>query len=245
MAGRKRIGMRPRPLVVLGLVALLLALTPAPGSTVSLPHPQAPKRLTIQAFVTGKVARDRRIRFHLVGTDPIGWHHLQSLQIAVTLHDQPIQEITFTLEETSIATAGHEAVPIGTLVRLPGTFLDVHPGRSFMIRSVYSVRVVLWTKVSSDVPRDAEFRITATDDDGRVSLVWRPARLAAGFLSWGTLALAVAFALFAGAFAGNSFSSRRYRSRETSVWDLVERRLREERARRPILVPAPIGGGEP
>jgi hypothetical protein len=237
--------MRPRLIVVLVLVTMLLAIRPTKGSTVSLPHPQAPRRLTIQAFVTGKVARDGRIRFHLVGTDPVGWHHLQSLQIAVMLHGQPIQEISFTLDDTSIATAGHAPVPIGTLVRLPGTFLDVHPGRSFMIRSVYSIRVVIWTKVSADVPRDAEFRITATDDDGRVSLVRRPARLSAGFLSWGTLALAVGFALFAGTFVGNSFSSRRYRSQEPSIWELVERRLREERGRRPMPVPAPAGGGEP
>jgi hypothetical protein len=237
--------MRPRLIVVLLLITLHLALAPTTGSTVSLPHPQAPRRLTIQAFVTGKVARDARIRFHLVGTDPVGWHHLQSMQIVVILHGQPIQDIAFTLDDTSIATAGHAPVPIGTLVRLPGTFLDVHPGRSFMIRSVYSVRVVIWTKVSSDVPRDAEFKITATDDDGRVSLVRRPARLAAGFLSWGTLAVAVGFALFAGAFFGNSFSSRRYRSREPSIWDLVERRLREERGRRPMPVLAPTGGGEP
>jgi tetrahydromethanopterin S-methyltransferase subunit F len=228
--------MRPRLIIVLWLVALLLALAPATGSTISLPHPQAPRRLTIQAFITGNVARDRRVRFHLVGTDPVGWHHLQTLRIAMMLHGQPIQEIAFTLDDTSIATAGHAPVPIGTLVRLPGSFLDVHPGRSFMIRSVYSIRVVMWVKVSSDVPRDAEFRITATDDEGRVSLVRRPARLAAGLLSWGTLALAVGFALFAGAFVGNTFSSRRYRTRQPSIWDILQQRLREERVRRPMPV---------
>lgn len=235
--------MRPRLIIVLWLVALLLALGPATGSTVSLPHPEAPRRLTIQAFVAGKVAIDRRVRFHLVGTDPVGWHHLQSLRIAMIVHGQPIQEIAFTLDDTAIATAGHVPVPIGTRVPLPGSFLDVHPGRSFMIRSVFSIRVVMWATVSSDVPRGAEFRITATDADGRVSLVRRPARLAPGLLSWGTLGLAVGFALFAGAFVGNTFSSRRYRARQPSIWDIVERRLREDRVRRPVPALAPDDGG--
>jgi hypothetical protein len=156
---------------------------------------------------------------------------------------QPIQDITFTLDDTTIATSGHPQVPIGTRVRLPGSFLDVLPGRSFMIRSVFSIRVVMWATVTSDVPRDAEFRITATDDEGRVSLVRRPARLAAGLLSWGTLALAVGFALFAGAFVGNTFSSRRYRARQPSIWDILERRLREQRVRRPMPVLAPDDRG--
>jgi hypothetical protein len=52
----------------------------------------------------------------------------------------------------------------------------------------------------------------------------------AGF-PWGTIGLAVAAALFIGAFVGNTFSTRRSRAR-TNVYSTVARRLDEERSKR-------------
>jgi hypothetical protein len=235
--------MRRRLIVVLSLVALVLLLGAPPGKTISLPHPEPARRLTVQGFVTGKLAMGQRVRFHLVGTDPDGWLHLNSLQIAMMLHGQPIQEITFSLDDSAFGVTGQEPVPIGTSATIAGSFLDVLPGRSFLIRSTFSLRLIVWTRVSAEVPKEAEFHIRATDDDGRVSLVRRPARFAAGFLSWGSLAVAVAIALFAGAFVGNTFSSRRYRERAPSIWDVVDRRLKEQKVRPPTQALAPGDGG--
>jgi hypothetical protein len=57
-----------------------------------------------------------------------------------------------------------------------------------------------------------------------------------GLLSWGTLGLAAALAVFIGGFFGNSLTHRRYRQRAPSIWQVVERRLKEQRVRPPTPV---------
>ena len=43
--------------------------------------------------------------------------------------------------------------------------------------------------------------------------------------------MATAVALFMGAFIGKALTRRRYRERQPSIWDIVERRLREQKIR--------------
>src|SRR5437660_831480 len=55
-----------------------------------------------------------------------------------------------------------------------------------------------------------------------------PVKSAVGF-SWGTLGLAIAVALFAGAFVGNLFTSRRRPAPRPSLYGAVQRRMAEEK----------------
>jgi hypothetical protein len=75
-----------------------------------------------------------------------------------------------------------------------------------------------------------------------VATALRRPQLGRPFLSWGTLAVAVAVAAFVGALVGNTVSSRRYRQHEPSIWDILERRLREQNARPPSLAASRTGG---
>ena len=227
---------RHRSLALL-LLAAGLVLVPAEGWAVSLPHPEPPRRLTVQGTLAGKLGRGGKVNFNIVATDPQNWTHLKSVRIVMLLHGFSIQEIDYFVSTGTIGTTGRQPVPFGG-PPLPGSFLRIINGNTTRrVRQTFSITLTFWARVTESIPGGAQVRLLATDQDGNVSRATNRAPVSRGLLSWGTLGLAAAVALFIGSFLGNTITSRRYRQREPSIWQIVERRLKEQRGR----PPSPVG----
>jgi hypothetical protein len=235
--------MRLRSALVLMLAGWLAFSTATPAWTLSQPHPQPSRDLTIRGFLKGRLGEDRDVRLALTATHPDGWFRLESLIVALTLHGQSIQEISFDVQDQSLVVGGRPPAALRPdTPRVAGSFVGVEPARTRLIRSTFSIRLELRLFSTADIPNQAIFRMTALDDAGNGAEALRRPQFGRGLLSWGTLGLAVALALFIGAFAGNTFSTRRYRHGEPSIWDILERRLKEQNARPPALVASEAGG---
>lgn len=222
---------------VLFLLAALLLLQAGPALAVSLPHPEPPRRLTVQGTLTGKLGKGGKVNFKIVATDPLSFLHLKSVKIDMLLNGFSIQETEFFVGPQTIGTTGVQPVKFGGRA-LQGSFLRIINGNtSRFVRSTFSITLIFWARVSESVPRGVRLRLIATDQDGNVSRATDRVDVSRGLLSWGTLGLAAAVALFLGGFVGNTITSRRYRQREPSIWQVVERRIKEQRAR----PPSPVG----
>jgi len=222
-----------------GLVALVVlalwAVPAVPVAAVSLPNPEAPRVATIQATVKGGFASGRAVEMGVVATHPAGWVHLQTVTITLLLNERPVEDAVFDVQQETIAVTGVDPVPVGTPAILRGSFFAVDASRVRLVHEAVGILMTLRITPLAPIPRGSVLRASSTDTDGKVVSVRRVAPLAPGFLSWSTLALAVAVALFIGAFVGNTFSTRRHRQSEPSVWDILQRRLREESGWRPGL----------
>jgi hypothetical protein len=231
---------------VVGLAALLcaglMAASAAPAGAVSLPNPEAPRVATIQATVKGGFARGRAVEVAVVATHPAGWVRLQTITITLLLNERPVEDAVFAVHEETIAVTGVDPVPVGSPTVLRGSFFAVDASRVRLVHEAFGILMTLRITPLAPIPGGSVLRASSTDVDGAVVSVRRVAPLAPGFLSWSTLLLAVAVALFIGAFVGNTFSTRRHRQREPSVWDILQRRLREESGWRPGLASQGPGG---
>jgi hypothetical protein len=223
--------------LVIGLAAgVLLAMAASPALAVSHPFPEPPHRLTVHGVIKGKLATGAKVRFRLTATDPKGWFDLSTVQILLLLNDQPIQVITFTPLKGTIESTGQPAVKFGGSKPVPGSFLSVVNGTtSRLVRQTFGVRVDLWTRILHDIPRDVVIRVAATSRAGKSSIAKLPVVLRGGYLSWGTFGLAAVAALFIGSIVGTARTAKRFKRREPSVWDILERRLREQRGRPPVF----------
>jgi hypothetical protein len=225
--------------ILLLLLALAgMALWPAgAGLAVSLPHPEPPRRLTVQGTLAGKLGKGGKVNFNIVATDPQNWTHLKSVRIVMLLRGFSIQEIEYFVSSGTIGTTGLKPVPFGG-PPVQGSFLRIINGNtSRRVRQTFSITLTFWARVTESIPEGARVRLIATDQDGNASRATDRAPVSKSLLSWGTLGLAAAVALFLGGFVGNTITSRRYRQREPSIWQIVERRLKEQRVR----PPAPVG----
>lgn len=233
-------GIRRRSVLLLLLPVLAaMALWPAgAGLAISLPHPESPRRLTVQGTLSGKFGKGGKVNFSIVATDPLSFLHLKSVKVAMLLHGFSIQDIEFFVGPQTIGTTGRQPVKFGGAA-LPGSFLRIINGNtSRFVRSTFGIKLIFWARVSESIPRGIRLRLTATDQDANVSRATNRVDVSRGLLSWGTLGLAAAVALFLGGFVGNTITSRRYRQGEPSIWQIVERRLKEQNARPPTPVGA-------
>lgn len=235
-------GVHRRSIVlVLSLVAALL-LQAGAAYAVSLPHPEPPRRLTVQGTLVGKLGKGGKVNFRLVATDPQSWYHLKSVKIDMLLNGFSIQETEFFVGAQTIGTTGVQPVKFGGRP-LQGSFLRIVNGNtSRFVRQTFSITLIFWARVSESVPRGVQLRLIATDQDGNVSRATNRVDVSGGLLSWGTLGLAAALALFIGGFFGNSLTHRRYRQRAPSIWQVVERRIKEQRVRPPTPVAGSSAG---
>ena len=237
--------MGSRSIVLVLLAGSFWLVPPQAAVAVPHPHPEPPSGLTVRGFVRGTLGRDSDVRFALTATHPRGFHHLSSLRADLVLHGESIQDITFLVDDRLLAVGSRPPVPIGPAApsTVPGSFLSVDASRTRLIRSTFSVRVELRLAARTRIPGDAVFRMTVTDDEGGSATSLRRPRLDAGLLSWGTLVVAVALALVVGGLTGTTLSARRHRQRQPSIWEILERRLKEENARPPPAGVSAAGGG--
>nr|MBA2599503.1 hypothetical protein [Actinomycetota bacterium] len=150
------------------------------------------------------------------------------------LHDVVLQEIVFDPEKETIGLAEGVPVQIGTPGIVSGEFfrfsgLDVET-------SIQGgeMRLVVRASILNQVPPGTVYRVTAVDDDLRKVQVTRRANVPevpAKPFPWGSVALIVAAALFAGGFVGNLFAShRRPVAAAPSVYEAIRRRMSQETA---------------
>jgi hypothetical protein len=232
---------------VLVLVAALGVLTASAGWTLSNPFPKPPRKLTIQGELIGKLRKGGTVQFNIVATDPSGWNDLSTVKIILLLHGQPIQDVAFVVDGATLSTTGQKPVHFPGPESLEGSFLEVFhdfsdhtPG---LVKQTFRINLHLSAKIREAVPGATVVRVVARSDGGDITYARVKAGVSGGLLSWGTFAVAAAVALFIGGFFGNTFTHRRYRQREASIWDIVERRLREQKARPPAPVLAGSDGG--
>jgi hypothetical protein len=179
----------------------------------------------------------------MTAADPKGFFDLQSMTARLTLRGQVLQEIVYRISDSSVEITGQKPVRVGDRPAPEGSFFQMFPHHGRFIRQTFSVEFTLWIKFLEPVSKSATWQFLATDGSNRSVALRSKVRLAQGFLSWGTLGIAVAVALFIGSYAGNTMTHRRYREAEPSVWDIVERRLKEQKARPPTIYALRGDGG--
>ena len=235
--------MRRRAILVMLVAATLWALPTTPLGALSVPHPPKPQQLTVSGFVVGRIAKGNLIRFGVVASDPRSWGDLHSVKVVLLLHGQTLQEMTFLVKEGTFKLGDRPTVSTTSSSPVIAGFFRVNPHTVRRIRHTFSIRLTFWARVREPIPKGTTFRVIARDEGGNISYAREKVAVSGGFLTWGTFTIGFILALLIGAFVTNLRSSRRLRERQASIWDILERRLREERARPPSLVGAPAAGG--
>jgi hypothetical protein len=219
------------------LVAGTWLTLPSAAWAVSNPHPLPPRRLTVQGKLVGKLGKGAVVRFEIVATDPGGWPDLAEVKIVMLLNGQPIQDITYSVSDRTLVTTGQPPIQFPEQTSLSGSFLEVFRPKDVKIAPVlhgtFTIDLAISAKVREEIPGATVVRVIATNHEGDLTYARVQASVPGGWLSWGTFGLAAGVALFCGAVVGNILTSRRYRQRQPSIWQVVERRLREQNARPP------------
>jgi hypothetical protein len=237
-------GRNPLGRVLLLLVAAgLLMLTAAPALGVVLPRPTPARRLTITGGTIGKVGRHHKLRLVMTAADPKGFVDLELMSAQLILRGQVLEQIDYDIGGGTVAIHGREPIRVGTRPAPLGSFFQIFPKHARYIRSTFSVNFTVWMFFLEAVSKDARWRFISHSRSGSAVAISYKVRLAPGFLSWGTLGLSAAAALFIGGFIGNTYTHRRYRAGEPSVWEIVEKRLKEQRARPPSILASRGDGG--
>jgi hypothetical protein len=239
----------PLKRVLLLLVAAgLLMLSAAPALGVVLPRPAPARRLTITGGTIGKVGRHHKLRLVMTAAAPPpgGFVDLKSMSASLILRGQVLETIVYDIGAGTVQIAGREPIRVGDRPAPLGSFFQIFPRHARFIRSTFSVNFTVWMYFLEAVSKDARWRFIAhsrSSGSGSAVAISYRVRLAPGFLSWSTFGLGAAAALFIGGFIGNTYTHRRYRAGEPSVWDILERRLKEQRARPPAIRAARGDGG--
>jgi hypothetical protein len=210
------------------------ATTPtAPDTTAATPAGQA--AITAKGSAAGALAAGStvHVRFHV--TDPPRWQRIDTIHVALELHGAPLDQIEIVPTAFSIAVVGSGApATIGQPGVLAGTYLRVDNGKATVTAGGATYALTFPLRLALDPPPDARLVLTATDSTqastGDIPLTPPVAKENQGF-PWGTIALAVAAALFVGGFVGNMFSTRRAKARP-NIYSTISRRLDEERSKR-------------
>jgi hypothetical protein len=230
--------MRRTTLLAVLVVAICLVGPAAPVDALSLPHPPKARQLTVSGFVIGRVAKGNLVRFGILVTSPGGWFEVRSVKVVLLLHGNALEEIAFFPKEERLRVGDQSAVSINTSDPVTSGFFRITPHTVRMIREAFGLKVTLWARIREPIPKGTTFRVIARSEKGGISYAREKVGVSGGFLTWGTFAIGFVLALLAGAVATNLRWSRRLRERRPSIWDVLERRLREDRVRAPALVGA-------
>ena len=220
-----------RVLAKLASIAAVVALASAP-----VPALAAPKA-AVQA--TGNVSGDLKagnlLTVRLTLIHPNGWQNFQHVEVALRLHGRPLDQLTFESSDISLAIAGDGSpVVLGQPGQLKGPFFRVDTSKVGLNATGNSLRLTIPIHLLLDPPPGGRLFYTYTAN-GVPTVGFKPltppVEAKSGF-SWGTLAVAIAAALFAGGFLGNLVASNRRRQVRPSIYAAVSRRSEEERTRK-------------
>jgi hypothetical protein len=216
------------------LLALLFAAGPAGAQSVSPSAGPATPGVRLSGSVTGSLLKGGVVTFRLRVTEPGGFRNLQLFKVTMLLHDLVLSEFTYLQDANAIAVRGSQLVTVGTPGILDGSFFRFRGLDVSTTAAGNNFEAAIRSQVLQDVPPGADFQFSAINQDGSVVSIVRHLNIEeagpTGF-SWGTLAVAVVGALFAGSFLGGVFASRRRPKPRPSIYGAVQRRLEEERVK--------------
>jgi hypothetical protein len=209
--------------VWLGLSATATAASAAPAAKVR--H---------SGSVTGELKQGNTVTVRIAIDHPNGWQNVQRVVIAMRLRGQPLDQIVFQSQDLSLSIVGDGGpVVLGQVGELHGPFFTVDTSAVALQASKNRLGLIVPVRIGSAPPPGARlfYTYSALGAPAPGFLPLTPPVKGSGGFSWGTLAVAIAAALFVGGFVGNLFSSRR-RPTRPSIYATVQRRLEQERAAR-------------
>jgi hypothetical protein len=184
--------------------------------------------------VTGELRSGEVLLVRIDINDPEGWQGVREVRVELQLRGRPLDQLVIDLAALSIHLVDEgPVVGLGREETLRGSYLRVSTRNVAVRGQGNELRVTLPMGLLAQPPPGARlfYDVSALGytSPGPRPLTPPVQEEDAGF-SWGTLAAAVALALFAGGFVGNLFSSRRSRQRP-SIYATVQRRLEQDRTR--------------
>ncbi|MBA3432182.1 MAG: hypothetical protein H0U16_11980 [Actinobacteria bacterium] len=184
--------------------------------------------------MTGTLRVNSQLVLRIQATAAEGPQAVRQLKVGLLLHDVVLQEIVFDPAKETIGLPEGVAVQIGTPGIVSGEFFRFSGMDVETSINGGEMRLVVRASIVNEVPPRTVYRFTAVDDDLRKMQVTRRANVPetpAKPFPWGSVALIVAAALFAGGFVGNLFAShRRPVAAAPSVYDAIRRRMSQETA---------------
>ena len=166
-------------------------------------------------------------------TMPGGWQGLHLVDVQLRSGGQDSDHLTYDIEDARATLDGHN-VAVGTGASASGQHLSVSGATIVLTTGGGHLSLRVDAEVVRAVPQDAVFSISVVGDRGeRASIRRSLAAPPSEGLTWGTVVTAIIVALLAGGFVGSLFASRRRPAPRLSVYGTVQRRLDEERVRRP------------
>jgi hypothetical protein len=184
---------------------------------------------TANGSVTGSRVPGSQVVLHIRGTAPDGWRGVRQLTVTLVLQDAELEEIVFEAHAETIRIGRGPAVEVGAPAVAEGRFFELAGSNVEVTAGGEALEVAMVARVLEEIPPEATFRFAVVRGSPPEAASSPPD--AGGGLTWGTLVLAIAAALFAGGFIGNLFASRRGAlPARSSIYDALKRRLDEERA---------------
>jgi hypothetical protein len=233
----RRISMAVLAMVVVAAVAL----TAQPAGAISVPIPPKPNRLTVSGFVIGRLAKGNKVRIGFVAFDPLFWADLSVVKAALLLRGQVLEDLSFFVHDQTLQVGDRAPVSIESRDPVTSGFFQVNPQTVRMIRYAHGIRVIMWAHVRESIPNGTTFRVIAKGSGDDLSYARVKVAITGGFLTWGIFALGFVLALLLGMALARARAAKRFRAEQPSVWDVLVRRLREERGWQPSLATAAAG----
>jgi hypothetical protein len=206
-------------------LALAVALAPSPSAVAESKGPM------ISGSVTGSLAAGGTLTIEIDAQEVGGWQGLHRLDVSLLIGGAVADAVSYDIENT-VLIIGEARVVAGTGSTAEGPYLSVSGTNVVVTTGGANLDLKAKASVTREIPSDASFRLSATDDEGRTTAITRRVNMGktSGGLSWGTAAAYIAVALLAGGFLGNLVASRRRAPPRLSVYATIQRRIDEERS---------------
>lgn len=213
-------------------VVSFIAVTVGAAAAGAQSPSQDAEKPTVSGSVSGFLTNGGRLTVSVDATMPGGWEGLHLVEVSVASGARELDHVRFEIEDNKL-TVGEQDIVVGTGAVAHGAYLDVSGADVILTTGAGNLSFEIRARVRRTLPDDTRFGLSVTDDFGvAVATSRRLTEPDGGGISWGTVAALVAAALFAGAFVGNLFASRRRPPSRPSVYGVVQRRLDDERAAR-------------
>jgi len=184
----------------------------------------------ISGTVSGGLSAGDRLTIRIDAAQVGGWQGLHRLDAILVTGGREVESLAYDVDDQRVAV-GAEEVLAGTGGTVAGSYFRVSGADVVVTTGGANLSLAATANLLRGIPEDARFHLRATDDAGRAATVTRSVDTGKpGGAPWGTVAVAVAVALIAGAFVGNLFASRRRPPPKLSVYSAIRRRIDEERS---------------
>jgi hypothetical protein len=231
VSGTNRIQAVARSPIRISVVAVILAAL-APGSSAAA---ASASPLSASGSVTGTLQAGRSVQVRLTVRHTGGWQQVSEVEIDLDLRGRPLEQLVIDPTHDAVVLAG-EAGPaaLGEHLTFTGVYFVLNPAAITLTARGQRISLSIPIRIRTDPPPAARLTLQARGFDvtqTRPIGLTAPVHSSGGF-SWGTLAAAIAGALFAGGFLGGLFASRRRPPARPSIYAAVQRRLEQERSTR-------------